>query len=437
MSMINQLNMSLFQHIIIKKQIASHAEKIQQAYVLYAAYFLNPDIQENIRNSKEEQFQEGFLRELFVKILGYTLNPEPNYNLITEKKNETNSKKADGAIIIQGEVKGIIELKDHKTTDLKQVEAQAFWYKNNNRKTSYVIISNFEKLRFYIENTIDFEEFNLFMLTVEEFTVLWICLAYENIAKDLPKQLKNESTNNEDQITKKLYKDYSTFKQSLFNNMVEKNPQFDKLELFRKTQKLLDRFLFVFFAEDKGLLPPNSMNRIINQWDKRNEDSLNEYQPLYSRFKLYFKYMNEGHKGKTEDIFDYNGGLFKTDSLLEELVIDDDVLKENILKLVVYDFDTEIDVTILGHIFENSLSEIESIGATLAVTQNADIPVATVSKRKKDGIFYTPRYITTYIVENTLGKLCSDKKQNLPLMNRNIFPTKNVQNPKQRNYRIN
>jgi hypothetical protein len=151
--------MSLFQHTILKKQIAASSDKIKEVYKLYASYFLNPEVQENIRNSKEEQFQEGFLRELFVKILGYTLNPEPNYNLITEKKNETNSKKADGAIVINGEVRGVIELKDHKTTDLKQVESQAFGYKNNNRKTAYVIISNFEKLRFYIENTIDFEEF--------------------------------------------------------------------------------------------------------------------------------------------------------------------------------------------------------------------------------------------------------------------------------------
>ncbi|MDR3219052.1 MAG: hypothetical protein LBU22_08795, partial [Dysgonamonadaceae bacterium] len=250
--------MHLFQHTILKKQIASRIEKIQEAYKLYAAYFLNPAIQENIRNSKEEQFQEGFLRELFVKILGYTLNPEPDYNLITEKKNETNSKKADGAILINGEVKAVIELKDHKTTDLKQVETQAFGYKNNNRKTSYVIISNFEKLRFYIDNTIDFVEFNLFNLTfdartgaspvpTDDFAVLWICLAYENIAKDLPKQLKNESVNNEDRITKQLYKDYSAFKQELYADIVANQQgglppcHYDQLTLFKKTQKLLDR----------------------------------------------------------------------------------------------------------------------------------------------------------------------------------------------------
>ncbi|KAA6329877.1 Type IIS restriction enzyme Eco57I [termite gut metagenome] len=419
--------MSLFQHIVIKKQIASHAEKVRQAYALYAAYFLNPDIQENIRNSKEEQFQEGFLRELFVKILGYTLNPEPDYNLITEKKNETNSKKADGAIIIQGEVKGVIELKDHKTTDLKQVEAQAFGYKNNNRKTSYVIISNFEKLRFYIENTIDFEEFNLFTLTTDEFAVLWICLAYENIAKDLPKQLKNESTSNEEQITKQLYKDYSTFKRELYADLTFHNSDIDKLTLFKKTQKLLDRLLFIFFAEDCDLLPPNSMSEIITQWEKLKE--LDEYKPLYDRIKKYFGYMNTGFKGKKYDVFAYNGGLFKPDEVLDNVVISDEVLRKYSLQLSQYDFASEVDVNILGHIFENSLSEIESVMATFAVTKNTDIPVATVFKRKKDGVFYTPRYITTYIVENTLGKLCSDKKTELVLDEAEYFSDKKRAKP--------
>jgi hypothetical protein len=153
--------MRLFQQSILRKHIAANAAKINSAYKLYAAYFHDGAIQENIRNSKEEQFQEGFLRELFVKVLGYTLNPAPNFNLITEQKNETNSKKADGAILVNGEVLGVIELKDTKTTDLKNVETQAFGYKNNNRKAIYVVTSNFEKLRFYIENAIDFEEFNL------------------------------------------------------------------------------------------------------------------------------------------------------------------------------------------------------------------------------------------------------------------------------------
>lgn len=43
---------------------------VGKAYEAFSGYFLNPEIQKNIRDSKEEQFQEGFLRELFVRILG-------------------------------------------------------------------------------------------------------------------------------------------------------------------------------------------------------------------------------------------------------------------------------------------------------------------------------------------------------------------------------
>ena len=67
--------MGLFQHTILEKQKKSNEHKIATAYQQYAAYFHNLEIQENIRNSKEERFQEGFLRELFVKVLApYFLN---------------------------------------------------------------------------------------------------------------------------------------------------------------------------------------------------------------------------------------------------------------------------------------------------------------------------------------------------------------------------
>ena len=49
------------------------AEQMAEAWSTFQNYFLNADIQQNILQSKEEQFQEGFLRELFVKVLGYEL----------------------------------------------------------------------------------------------------------------------------------------------------------------------------------------------------------------------------------------------------------------------------------------------------------------------------------------------------------------------------
>lgn len=67
---------------------------------LYKTHFFDPKVQENIRDSKEEEYQEGFMRDLFVNVLGYTLKPNVNYNLVLEKKNVKISKKADTAIAI-------------------------------------------------------------------------------------------------------------------------------------------------------------------------------------------------------------------------------------------------------------------------------------------------------------------------------------------------
>lgn len=412
----------LFQKTIVNKyKHALPKETTAQPWQTFQQYFLNKDIQQNILQSKEEQFQEGFLRELFVKVLGYTLNPSPDYNLITEKKNENDAKKADGAILLDGKVIGVIELKDHKTTDLSKVEPQAFNYKSQHVGTRLVVISNFEKLRLYIDNAVEHREWNLFTLTEDDFRELYLCLAWQQVVNGTAVKMKAESVSSEDQITKALYRDYSQFKRALFADILKNNPVRDgedekewQLLLFKKTQKLLDRMLFIFFAEDCGLLPPNSMVQIIDQWEQLKE--IDEYRPFYDRVKKYFGYMNTGFKGKKYEVFAYNGGLFKPDEVLDNIKITDDLLAEHCRKLSEYDFESDVDVNILGHIFENSLSEIEEVTQQIS---SGNAP--TTSKRKQDGVFYTPQYITKYIVENTVGRLCAEKKQQMGIREDEYF----------------
>jgi type I restriction-modification system DNA methylase subunit len=402
--------MAFFQNSVLNKYLNTQdAETVKVAYQKFTAYFHNPAIQQNIRDAKEEQFQEGFLRELFVDILGYALNPQPNYNLTTELKNEKGAKKADGAILQNGKALGVIELKGADTKDLDKINVQAFNYKNNQTGCVYVITSNFEKLRFFIHHSVEHLEFNLFTLTETEFRLLWLCLRVDNLLSGIPLKVKEESLLEEEKITKQLYKDYASFRNDLWQNMVKNSDAKDKLLLFKKTQKLLDRYLFIFFAEDSGLLPPNSISRIVSRWEVLKEEDA--YKPLYEIFKQYFGYINKGRKGQKtiDDIFAYNGGLFLPDEVLDNIILDDEMLHPNVMKLTKYDYQSEVDVNILGHIFENSLNEIENITAELE-GQEID---KSKSKRKKDGVFYTPKYITKYIVDNTVGKLCEEKKAEL------------------------
>ncbi len=407
--------MSLFQKSVTNKYLKNlDTKKVDKAFENFQKFYGNKLRLANIMQLKEENYQEGFLREIFVETLGYIINPDENFNLTTEFKNQKDARKADGAILKDGKAIGVIELKSTKTKNLESIKEQAFGYKNNQPDCKYVITSNFQSLRFYVDNATEYEEFNLFQLNKEQFKLLYLLLSQESIFSGLPEKLKQETKFHENEISTQLYADYKHFKDKIFENLVKNNPKYDKLTLFKKSQKLLDRFLFVFFAEDSGLIPPNAVSKIVEQWKDLKE--LDEYKPLYSRFQKIFTHLDKGHVYKKwGEIPAYNGGLFRNDEILDrsDVRIDDEILEKDSLKLSKYDFNTEVDVNILGHIFEHSLNEIEEITAEL---HGGKIDKKK-SKRKKDGVFYTPKYITKYIVENTVGTLCNEKKEELQINN--------------------
>jgi hypothetical protein len=157
---------------------------------------------------------------------------------------------------------------------------------------------------------------------------------------------------------------------------------------------------------------------------------------IWDRVRGLFTSINEGYP--EEHINKFNGGLFADDADLDALVIRDSVL-EHIIALEKYDFDSDLNVNILGHIFEQSISDIEELKASIEANKGlkplakepieankglqplAKKPIEankglqplakdTVGKRKKDGIFYTPEYITRYIVQETVGGYLEERK---------------------------
>tara|TARA_B110000037_G_C17111986_1_gene502241 strand:- start:1281 stop:1988 length:708 start_codon:yes stop_codon:yes gene_type:complete len=230
--------MAIFQPSVLKKYLKLQDKPvIEKAFKKFSKYFHNAEIQTNIRDIKEEQFQAKFLDELFVTVFGYTLFPQPKFDLTTEFKNLKGAKKADGAILIDSKAIAVIELKGTKTRDLESIRMQAFDYKANQPDCIYVITSNFEKLRFYINNAVDFEEFDLFNLTLERFELLYLCLAHSNIFINTPLKIKEASIAEEETITKTFYADYSQFKRELYRDLVKKNM---RNSIFRDTLTALE-----------------------------------------------------------------------------------------------------------------------------------------------------------------------------------------------------
>ncbi|MCT7447301.1 Eco57I restriction-modification methylase domain-containing protein [Aliarcobacter skirrowii] len=395
--------MSIFQNSVLKT-----FKQDEKLVALRWAAFQNYKAKvEAIKDFKEEEYQDGFLKDIFESCLGYTLkttNPS-SFNLEREKKNETDSKKADGVIYLNSEIIAVIELKDTKTKNLDRVQQQAFWYLTQHTKAKYVIISNFDELRFYFDKSTAYESFSLFNLSYDEFCKLHLLLSFENIKDETALKIKEKSNSFEQDISKKLYKDFSNFRTLLFENIVKNNPTIDKQTLLRLTQKLCDRIIFILFAEDRDLLRANMIKEIREEFINQKFTNYS----LYDIYKFYFEAINKGNDKL--QIPQYNGGLFATDLLLDSLIIDDFILDENVQILSNYDFASEISVNILGHIFEQSLTDLEELQANI---DNVNFD-KTKSKRKKDGVFYTPEYITRYIVENTLGKMCSEKREELQI----------------------
>ena len=183
-------------------------------------------------------------------------------------------------------------------------------------------------------------------------------------------------------------------------SIYSKNPEYknDISFVAAKAQKIIDRIMFVCFCEDANLLPENTLHKVIKSTE-------NSFSSLWDTLKGFFNAIDKGNE-KLGIPKGYNGGLFKEDIELNNLKISDEIIK-NLAQLGVYDFKDDLSVNILGHIFEQSISDLEEIKQKVNKTEEKQ------SKRKKDGIFYTPDYIVDYIIKNSLGKYLEEKEQKI------------------------
>ncbi|ABR55207.1 N-6 DNA methylase [Methanococcus vannielii SB] len=421
------------EHILINKNVLKEKlEKFELSDILNLnekRTILNKWITEiedkGIETIKEEALQGLFLGEIFGTVLNYISRiGNTEWNLEYEQKTKVDSKKADGALgffeseVGGGDIHAVIELKDGKTNlDLKQNRKddkrtpieQAFDYAAKSGKNcKWVIVSNFKEIRLYNYVNTRMEEYHLFDIAElkndDKFKEFYYLLNFENLISKTgdskTEKLCSETVLHQEAITKKFYTEYKIIRLKLFETLKANNPEKDEIFLLEKTQKLLDRFLFVFFARGKGILPSDIIDRV--EKTAKTEFSM----PRWQLYKFLFDNIDSGHENN--GIFAYNGGLFKKDAELDSLNVSDDIFKE-IVKLSTHDYEGDLNVNILGHIFEQSISDLEEIKASVSGEEFDK----TKGKRKKDGVYYTPEYITRYIVEQAIGGWLEDRKKEI------------------------
>lgn len=440
--------MNLFNRKVLNQRIVNYsfpnkekAKEISKLIINWQKALKDSDLSK----TKEKSIQGKFLNVFFEQILGYVdkTGGEVQWTLVAEPKTEVDAQTADGAIGFftksENLTVGVIELKDAKTSlDKKQKSRekgyspveQAYLYATKFDRCKWIVVSNFREIRLYNKSRSEqyFEKFDLLQLhKEEEFKRFYFLLNKENLisltGESSIDDLANKSEAQEEDISKKFYLDYRAVRLVIYEHLVQHNNDTNRKILLEKAQKILDRVVFILFCEDTANLLPQNILKDTYQLGIKSRDRSDE--KVWREMKNLFIDIDEGRKDIEPEINSYNGGLFKVDEILNKLVIKDDVWK-NIIKLTDYDFETDLNVNILGHIFEQSISDIEVMSESLVdVSQNVSNSLANIdtqpkatskkvtSKRKKDGIFYTPEYITKYIVENTVGKYLEENPDKL------------------------
>ncbi|UYZ63947.1 Eco57I restriction-modification methylase domain-containing protein [Hymenobacter weizhouensis] len=386
-----------------------------------------------VRSRKEEALQAEFLNLLFGQVLGYEYEATTHRQLQLELKTLTDGTKPDGALGefvagpgggLGGPVRAVVELKDARTLlDAKQrggagkgrqetpVE-QAFSYPSKfGGQCRWVLVSNFVELRLYsAQDQTRAEVFNLETLPdqPEQLRRLLALLRPQHLlpapgrAEAPLDEALQQRQQEELKITKAFYKDYSTARRQLLDHLIEQNPLVPPLELLQHTQKLLDRVIFVCFCEDKNIIPRLTFRRLLDAVRQNVFDPADD--KVYRTVRGLFQSIDQGNA--LAGINRFNGGLFAQDAALDALVIKDRTLTP-VIQLEQYDFASDLNVNILGHIFEQSLSDLEAERARLSGLAHDP----RQGKRKQDGIFYTPEYITRYIVRQAVGGWLHERRR--------------------------
>lgn len=269
---------------------------------------------------------------------------------------------------------------------------QAWEYANDAIGARWVLVSNMRELRLYAvgHGRIAFESFDLGRIgDPQELRRLQLVLHADRLLGGDTADLLARSASQDRDITDALYRDYRRLRDDLLQFVEHSRPGIGGEQRITLVQKLLDRLIFIAFAEDSVLVPDDSIKRAVefsNPYDP---------QPRWRQVRRLFDAVDRG--AAPLDIPPYNGGLFATDPALDGLDLPDHLVTR-FLDIAAYDFKSEVSVTILGHIFEQSISDIEAMRAAA----RGEAPPGTTT-RKRFGVVYTPDFVTRFIVDHTIG----------------------------------
>ena len=428
----------LFRPDVLRRDVATfelpgHVEALRPKLAHWAELMRS----KKVDSFKEKELLPDFLTDFFCELLSYTRPADGNnvYTLSRERHVQVDGKFADAVLGQFGDhsEQPVVALEGKGPKDpLERPYAgrhmsavdQAYRYAIN-LPCDWIIVTSMRETRLYHKGSDQhtYERFETVRLS-EDDTLLKRFVFLLGAERVTPKTgrchlyaLLKASETTERELTKDFYARYADMRRAAFDQLRLRNPEISPNEVLRCTQKLLDRILFCAFCEDRSLLPPETIKKAFEHRDPYNP------RPIWDNFRGLFRSIDQGNVGL--NIPAYNGGLFAPDPVLDVdgLNVPDEVCSY-FRNLGDYDYRSAneialyeegetaglmVDVDILGHIFEQSITDLERLRNEMDGQIEQGDTKKTKSRRKTEGAFYTPAFITRYIIQQALGGVLNDR----------------------------
>lgn len=374
----------------------------------------------------ESAIEGDFIKEVFGEALGYDTFAKGKDRWDIQQKVGLNGQTADAAIgrfSAGGErdLSAVIELKGPETNlDRDRFQGrtavQQCWdYLNAAPECPWGIVSNFVSIRLYHRDNTQYacQLFTLQDLRKEEEFLRFYHLFERGgllpaTAFTRPRAivLLEETNLRQREVGDELYKAYEHNRSEMIRFLLR--PPFNKTldQAIHIAQTLLDRIIFVAFCKDRDLLPKHVITRAYTYVEAFSSVT----NPKWRNFKRLFESVDKGNP--REGIPAFDGGLFQEDKAVDDLDLEDK-WTDFFNTIGNYDFNVDVNVDVLGHVFEKSIRDIGHLRTfgLLGIDELGDDKpkMEKSAERKRGGIYYTPPEFTEFIVRNTIGRVIEER----------------------------
>ncbi len=290
-------------------------------------------------------------------------------------------KRVDYAFRIRGVSRFLLEAKRPRVSlDDSESIRQATDYAWNHG-VDWVILCNFEELRVFYASHFGRAERHrpVLVLTHSEydsrFEDLWLLSRPATETGELAKQMRGLPRRQP--VDTQLFEDLAEWRRDLLGAAQAYNEDWTREQSEEAVQRILNRLIFIRSVEDRGIEDPHLVSlahelednpRFSAALPQRLVDLFRQLDEVYNA-RLFARHFSEDYVGEAQPLVDLVKGL------------------DHRIDGTPYDF-AAIGADVLGTIYEQYLTKVQ----------------AERERRKQQGIYYTPRFIVSYIVRNTLNR---------------------------------